>query len=686
MFRLVVAGTALSAWAAAQDQAWGVLPPLQVTATKTQATVGEVPASIAVIPSQELADAGDGSLDDVFRRVANVHCINLGTHTSYPVIRGICGLSDESPAAILVDGTAPRTPALDSILDVEQVEILRGPQGTLYGRNSIPGVVVVMTRAPGSHWTGDARVSGSRSASNQGTTGSASLAAGGPVVAGSDGEGGVGLRLAAGGETSAGWRTNILTDDERAAERRDVQAQGKLIWDLPAGWDLTFSGRGLRNRTTGDQYAPLALAEHHETSNSESGECSNRLVSGTLELGQQTGDRHLTALTGASSGRDVFALDIDFTALPGNFLEKTTDNRQLSQELRYGGGRGLRSWLIGVFAARDSQDVDYRQTITPGLDPLLPSVNRSQVESTQIQQEVAVFGEAGIPLGPGWTVTLGLRAGQVITAVELTATSNLFPGYDYDDSLSDPELLPKAALSYAWNEDILTWLSTTRGFRAGGFNLTPKSLAEVTGGYDAETAWTYEVGQRIASLDRTLQLSFAGFRTDYRDKQVTILEPPSTYLIRNAAEATIVGVEADLRARIGGGVELLAGAGALRATFASYQADAATSLDGNHLPMAPSYDSYAGAQWRHESGFVARLDLTAIGAFYADDRNLVSQESYQQLGARVGYETEDWALYLWGRNLTDAVYLTRGSVTPSAGPIGVTGEPRTLGVTGEGKF
>jgi iron complex outermembrane receptor protein len=686
MFRLVVAGTALSAWAAAQDQAWGVLPPLQVTATKTQVTVGEVPASIAVIPSQELADAGDGSLDDVFRRVANVHRINLGTHTSYPVIRGICGWSDESPAAILVDGTAPRTLALDSILDVEQVEILRGPQGTLHGRNSIPGVVVVTTRAPGSHWTGDARVSGSRSASNQGTTGSASLAAGGPVVAGSDGEGGVGLRLAAGGETSAGWRTNILIDDERAAERRDVQAQGKLIWDLPAGWDLTFSGRGLRNRTTGDQYAPLALAEHHETSNSESGECSNRLVSGTLELGQQTGDRHLTALTGASSGRDVFALDIDFTALPGNFLEKTTDNRQLSQELRYGGGRGLRSWLIGVFAARDSQDVDYRQTITPGLDPLLPSVNRSQVESTQIQQEVAVFGEAGIPLGPGWTVTLGLRAGQVITAVELTATSNLFPGYDYDDSLSDPELLPKAALSYAWNEDILTWLSTSRGFRAGGFNLTPNSLAEVTGGYDAETAWTYEVGQRIASLDRTLQLSFAGFRTDYRDKQVTILEPPSTYLIRNAAEATIVGVEADLRARVGGGVELLAGVGTLRATFASYQADAATSLDGNHLPMAPSYDSYAGAQWRHESGFVARLDLTAIGAYYADDRNLVSQESYQQLGARVGYETEDWALYLWGRNLTDAVYLTRGSVSPSAGPIGVTGEPRTLGVTGEGKF
>ena len=663
-----------------------MLPPLQVTATKIQATIGEVPASIAVMPSQEIADAGDSSLDDVFSRVANVHCINLGTHTSYPVIRGISGLSDESPTAILVDGTAPRSLALDSILDVEQVEILRGPQGTLYGRNSIPGVVVVTSRAPGNRWTGDAAVSGSTSAGNHGTTGSASIAAGGPVVAGHDGEGGVGLRLAAAGETSDGWRTNVLTDDDQAAERRDVQAQGKLVWDLPAGWDLTVSGRGLRNRTTGDQYAPLALAEQHETSNSEPGEFSNRLVAGSLEFDQQYGDRQLTATTGASGGRDVFALDIDFTALPGNLLEKTTDNRQVSQELRYSGGRGLRSWIIGVFAARDSQDVDYRQTITPGLNPLLPFDYRSQVESTQIQQEVAVFGEAGIPLGPGWTVTLGLRAGQVVTDVELAASSNLFPGYAYDDSLSDPELLPKAALSYAWNEDILTWLSATRGFKAGGFNLTPNSLSEVTGGYDAETAWTYELGQRIASLDRTLQLSFAGFLTDYRDKQVTILEPPSNYLIRNAAEASILGIEADLRARVGGGVELLAGAGALRATFDSYQADAATSLDGNHLPMAPSYDSYAGTQWRHESGFVARLDLTAIGSYYADDRNLISQESYQQLGARLGYEAEYWAFYVWGRNLTDAVYLTRASVSPTAGQIGVTGEPRTIGVTGQGKF
>ena len=676
----------MSAVAGAEGQIWEGLPPVQVTATKSQATVGEVPASIAVIPSQEIADAGDGSLDDVFRRVANVHSINLGTHSSYPVIRGISGLSDESPAAILVDGTAPRTLALDSILDVEQVEIVRGPQGTLYGRNSIPGVVVVTTRTPGSHWTGGAAVSGSTSASNQGMTESASIAAGGPLVAGHEGEGGVGLRLAAGGETSDGWRTNVLTDDDQAARRRDVQAQGKMVWDLPAGWDLAVSGRGLRNRTTGDQYAPLALAERHETSNSEAGEFSNRLVSGNLELGQQTGDRHLTAITGASSGRDVFALDSDFTALPGNFLEKSTDNRQLSQELRYGGGRGLRSWLIGVFAARDSQEVDYSQTITPGLNPLLPFDYRSRVESTQVQQEVAVFGEAGIPLGPGWTVTLGLRVGQVITDVELAATSNLSPGYAYDDSRSDPEMLPKSALSYAWNEDILTWLSAMRGFKAGGFNLTPKSLTEVTGGYQAETAWTYELGQRIASLDRTLQLSFAGFLTDYRDKQVTILEPPSTYLIRNAAEASILGIEADLRAQVGGGVELLAGAGTVRATFDTYQADAATSLDGNHLPMAPSYDSYAGAQWRHESGFVARFDLTAIGSYYADDRNLVSQESYQQLGARLGYEADYWAFYVWGRNLTDAVYLTRGSVSQSAGPIGVTGEPRTLGVTGQGKF
>jgi iron complex outermembrane recepter protein len=651
------------------------IPALIVTATKVDTEIGQVPASIALIPGQEISDRGDRSLDDLVDHVANVHAINLGTHTTYPVIRGISALSDESPATIQVDGIAPRSLGLDSLLDVERVEILRGPQGTLYGRNSIPGVVNVVTRDPGRIWEGYGQVDAS---SNRTLSGAA--AAGGPL--GED----LGVRFAVRGARSDGFRTNVLTNDDHAAESRDVQGQGKLVYAVGRGWTAKLTGQALRYRTTGDQFAPLALAAEHETSNSDAGEFSNRLFASGLTLEQRSDDRTFTAITGGAVGRDVFDLDTDFSSLPGNTLRKVTDNRQVSQEVRYSGGKGLRSWVVGLYAARDAQDVAYTNVVTPALNPQLPFTYTSNSRGQQVQQDAAAFGEAGLPLGPGWTFTVGLRLDHTRTAVDLVNQDNLSPGFSYVDDRQDTTLLPKGVLSYAWSDEVLTWLSATRGFKAGGFNLTPNSLAEIQGGYEPESAMSYELGQRISALDQALNLALSGFITDYRNKQVTILEPPQTYLIRNAARATIVGVESDNQARLAPGVDLLLGAGALRATFNEYQADPASDLTGNHLPMAPSYDAYLGTQWRHESGLIARVDLTAIGSFYADDRNQVTQDAYRILGARVGYEAEDWAVYLWGRNLSDSGYFTRASVSPTAGAVAVSGEPRTIGVTATGRF
>lgn len=654
-------------------------PAIIVTAGKVDAEIGQVPASVAVASGQEIADRGDRTLDELVGRMSNVHAINLGMHTSYPVIRGISGLSDECPATVLVDGTAPRGMALDTLLDAEQVEILRGPQGTLYGRSSIPGVVVITTRDPGKSWSGDAGfdVGSFR-------TYGAHAAAGGPLLT-TDG-GGVGIRLAVAGATSDGWRTNVVHDDDQAAERTDVQAQGKIAWDIGSGWKVVLSGRGARFETTGDQFAPLDLADRHETRNSDSGEFTNRLAAGGATVEQRSGDRVFTAITGASTGTDVFDIDIDFSPLPGNTLRKVTDNRQLSQEVRYGGGQGLRSWLVGFYAARDVQDVEYGQVITPGLNPSLPFTYVSDNDGVQTTDDLAVFGQVGLPLGPGWTINLGLRAEKSAVEVDYTGRDNLSPGFVYTDDRADVELLPKAVLSYAWDDDTLTWLSATRGFKGAGYNLAPASLTEIEGGYDPETAWSYELGQRLATPDRGLRLSFAGFYTDYRDKQVTILEPPQTYLIRNAAQARIIGVESDAALRVAPGVDLLAGAGALRATFEEYQADPSSDLSGNHLPMAPSYDAYVGAQWRGESGLMVRADFSAVGSHYADDRNQVDQDAYGLLGVRVGYEAEHWAMHLYTRNLLDAEYITRASVSPTAGAVAVSGEPQVFGLRGQASF
>ena len=133
------------------------------------------------------------------------------------------------------------------------------------------------------------------------------------------------------------------------------------------------------------------------------------------------------------------------------------------------------------------------------------------------------------------------------------------------------------------------------------------------------------------------------------------------------------------------GVDVLAGIGALKPLFTDYDSGAG-DLSGNHLPMAPSYDGYLGLQWRAECGLFVRGDLTAIGSYYADDQNTIEQDAYRQLGARLGYETAEWSLSVWGRNLNDAVYWTRGSVSQSGQQVAVSGDPRTVGVTGDVRF
>ncbi len=647
---------------------------LTVEAGKVAADYGETPASVTVTPGQQLDDSGVHTLDGLTQHLANVTAINLGTHTTYPVIRGATGLADQGPVLVQTFGISPRSLGLDLLLDVEQVEVLRGPQGTLYGRNSLAGVVNVVHRLPGDQWEGY----GTLEAASYRTL-SATAAAGGPL---SDT---VGVRFAAEGVTSDGWRTNTLTDDDQSAASRDVQGQGTVVWAMGSGWQAAVNGLAAHFTTSGDQFAPLDLARSHETANDHPGTFSQRLLAGSVVLTRISGEtdvaeeqRTFTATTGLSDSTDVFDLDIDFSsAVPAAVLGKTTDTRQLSQEVRYSGGTGLRSWVVGLFAADDVIDVDAPLAVGPLV------VERG---GQQTALDLAAFGQVGLPLGPGWTLTLGLRAETVRTTVDYTATDNFSPGFTYNDQQTTTQLLPKAGVAYAWDDDVLTWVSATKGSTAGGYNLTPLSVVEIDGGYAPETVWSYELGQRVGLLDRRLWLSVTGFYMDWRDKQVTVLQPPSTYLINNAAQATIIGLESDNSLRIAPGVDLLAGVGVLRATFDEYQPSPAVDLSGNHLPMAPSYDGYLGAQWRAESGLFVRVDLSASGSYYADDTNAIDQSAYRTWGTRIGYEARDWALYVWGRNLTDEVYWIRASVTAGGQQVAVSSEPRMLGMTATARF
>jgi iron complex outermembrane receptor protein len=295
------------------------------------------------------------------------------------------------------------------------------------------------------------------------------------------------------------------------------------------------------------------------------------------------------------------------------------------------------------------------------------------------------------------TLTVGLRLDyeqQEVRHTSVTSSPTLggtvLQSFQYADEQSFHAALPKASLSWSWTRSQFSYASVSRGYKGGGYNQTPNVEADIAGGYDPEYATVYELGHRADLLDRRLSLNTAVYHTDYTNKQVVILESPRFYF-ENAGRARIRGGEVELQAKAAPGLEIFANLGVIHTEITRYDVPVGTGTDltGKRLSMAPSYDGYLGLQYRHTTGIFLRPDLQLVGDYAADTDNNIIQAPYRKLGLRVGYEWPQAAVYLWGRNLNDAEYLTRGSTTSFPGAqrlVGVGGEPRTLGASAQFEF
>lgn len=669
------------------------LPQITITATKVPSDPVTVPASVAVISGTQIIEAGHTSIDDLAASTAGVHFMSLGTHTTYPVIRGMFGLEVDYPTGYYLDGVAQRGLGADQMVDVERVEIIRGPQGTLYGRNSVPGIVNVVTRDPGAAWSGYGILDGAQR-NSFGVT----AAAGGPVGQG------FGVRLAAHGLRSDPAVTNTAPTPTEETANRDSTLQGKVRWASKEDW-TTVTLSGIRNRfySSGDHFAPVNDALRHRTNNDHTGAFNRQLDSMALTIDQRLSDQiTVTSITGGNRSNDLFDIDQDFTAVDDKTYVRDTYDYDLSQELRISGGSGLRSWVIGVYGSSGRESVAQANVMKASF--LTKDTN---VDKTS--RNLAIFGQGGIPLGDRLTLTLGLRADLDQETADITsltkttlpftppALAPLIQGgtFSYDDERRFHALLPKASLSWSWTKTAFTYGTISRGYRSGGYNNTPFTRRDVEGGYEPEYATVYEVGHRATFLDRRVSLNLAAYHTDYTDKQVVILDTPR-YYFANIGRVAIDGGEAELNTRPMTGLDVFANIGVVHSRIAEYGGPTVGAagtplpdLTGNQLAMAPSFDAAIGAQWRHPLGIFIRPEIQFTGRYYADNDNNISQDPYQTLALRIGYEWDHAGVYLWGKNLGEAHYLTRGSTTSFAGNehlVGVAGEPRTVGASAQVEF
>jgi iron complex outermembrane receptor protein len=255
-------------------------------------------------------------------------------------------------------------------------------------------------------------------------------------------------------------------------------------------------------------------------------------------------------------------------------------------------------------------------------------------------------------------------------------------GYPDTEGSSDETFdawLPKFAISYKGLENVMPYLSLSRGFKSGGFNL--KSGAGQS--YDSEFNWAYEAGLKTNWLGNRLHADLAFFLTKWDDLQVEQPDYPD-YTVVNAAAVTSYGAELEIRALPLRHLELTGALGYTHAEFDDFELDG-QKLRGFTVPNVPNFSAQLGGTYRFDNGVFLNADYIRTGSRYADAKNDCVLGAYQTVNAKIGYEWENYDVYLWGKNLFDETYVTR-AFSMGNDWYGRAGNPLTFGLSADIRF
>lgn len=711
-----------------------------VTANRRAQNQQEVPISIAAFEGETLKTMGVQSTVDLPQITPGLSITRTLVGAS-AFLRGVgtttAGYSTEVPIATYVDGLyLPNSAAAAfSFNNIERIEVLKGPQGTLYGRNTTGGLIHVITRDPDRETSIDASVSYASyqtvQANFYGSTPiSDTLAANVALVYIDQGK---------------GWGRNLFTGAE-VYKLNDFGVQGKLQWRPTDATKVTL--RGFYDKTTTDQGnaayiypgsvgadGSVFLGEYNINARINP-RANQRQYMVSLKAEQDLGFATLSSISGYINNRSD-SLQVQTGNLgqvaPGRAPVFLAGNpqaaRTYSQELNLtSNGSGPFQWILGAFYYNDKTTISadvFGLCTGPGTGTTLPCAGPPPLNTTGIQrtESYSAYGEGTYSVTPTTRITLGLRYTRDKKSLDgiitpLTGFPNSLPGLPpgfvnrpgapfagfpngIDTSLTFPRVTWKAVLAQDFSDDVHAFISYNRGFKSGGFNPTsftnPASRPEVL---DA-----YEAGVKSELFDRRLRLNGSIFYYDYKDIQLRSTAPPAplgTSLLLNAASAKIKGFDADFIFEPLEGLTFNGGLEVLDATFKSFPggtcttpntvngvrvggfASAPCDLAGRRLPSAPKFSYTLGVTYGFDTS-IGRFLLNVNDGYKADyfwePDNRLKQNSFHLVNASITWNaTERTSLQLFGRNLAGEYYFSSAAEGTGGNDVHLPAAPRTYGI------
>jgi iron complex outermembrane receptor protein len=670
----------------------GVADTVTVTARRREELSLDVPVAVNTFTADVIEAAGIERPQDFIALTPNVSVVQTQNQgTSFVTVRGISQARNSEPSvAVLIDGVQMANPSMfnQELFDIETIQVVKGPQGALYGRNAIGGAIIINTKQPSDVFEGN-------------------------VALGTDSGPGIKIRGGMSGPISdtltyratgsffdtKGYIRNALLNED-ADPFRDVSGRLRLLWKPSDALSADVRVHGSQVRT---QALYFNITESvNDTSlpvRVNNPGVNKRNVFGTsLKLDYVTSLGTLTSITAYDQFDEILTGDqFDFLPIPESVLfrffgadqaqHQFLDVNAVSEAVHFASPAANRvRWIAGAYAIGTDRFISTGNVFDLGTGEVpevrgepLPLFNPQFTYLADAQDNFAwaVFGNVDVDLTDTLELSTALRYDRD-TRTNTTRTPAAFipaplagvafPGQERTNTWDD--LQPRITLRHKPTADSTLYVGYSRGFRSGGFNQTgvgAAGIAGVTDLFDAETADTVEGGAKAEFLNQRVGTNLSVYHTRAKGSYFFVFDPnTSTQNLGNLDRVDYTGAEVEVQGRILAGFDGYVGLGYTHSDIKESRRDA--SDVGNQAPLVSQYKVNVGLQYRHplrtELSAFARSDVEVTGPtwFYPD--NFTERDPITLLNVRLGIDGTSWSAAVWGKNLTDTQYNAEWSPGP----------------------
>jgi len=665
-------------------------PTVYVRAQKEPENIQRTPVSVTAVSKEMLQAENITTISGAGIFAPNTFFSEFSARKlSFPHFRGISSGPGNPAITTYVDGVPMIHTNASSmeLVDVEQVEFVRGAQSALFGRNALGGVINVVTSRPSlTNWTGSFAVPfGSYSAVDARGTVSGPLS------------GRSAISLSGGRSGRDGFTINDLRNQD-VDSRSNTFGKAQLFWAPASNWETRVIVSGERARDGDYALADLGALESNpfHVQRDFEGRTDRDIVSGTFLARREGARMTLSSTTGIVDWGAKDETDLDYSPFPLLTRANAENATQFTQEVRLAstatapvhvGGTPMR-WQAGFFLFTQGYDQDAVNSYLPS--PLVPFAVQEHSPTAELDDfGLGFYGQGTLTMRERLELGVGARVDYENKEARIDTSFDppIAPPHSVVDERSFANVSPQVSVSYRVQPERAVYASAGTGYKSGGFN--PASPVG-TESYDEEHAWQVEGGMKTTWVNDRVLFNAAVFYIDWDHLQLNVPNPqvPAQFYIANVGAARSAGAEFELSGRAAPGFDLFASVGFSSATFKEGSTSSGVDVSGNALPSTPDYTTTFGARYQRpvSSGLSVhgRGEVVLVGAYDYDDANTAGQDAYSLTNLRGGVQWNRLTIDGWIRNAFDTRYVPIAFAYPGLAPSGFVGEPgapRTYGVS-----